>query len=126
MALPKSQERCRKLIVTESVCSMEGDSAPVTKILPLAGPLSCGTALSKEHLINHARTLISSTANPPYVAEEIGTASRLVRPPLVLHGSARLRFSLTSGISDDELVRLESSLNNWREQEGWSAAVARA
>lgn len=48
------------------------------------------------------------------------------RPLTVMHRSARLRFSLTSGTSDDELVRLESSLNSWYEQGSWSAAVARA
>ena len=55
-----------------------------------------------------------------------GFAVQAVRPPTVPHGSARLQFSLTSGISNDELVRLESPLNSWREQESWSAAVARA
>jgi 8-amino-7-oxononanoate synthase len=55
-----------------------------------------------------------------------GFAVRAVRQPTVMRGSARPRFSLTSGTSDDELVRLESSLNNSREQEGWYAAVARA
>ncbi len=47
-------------------------------------------------------------------------------PPTVPHGCVRLRFSLTGGISDDELVRLENSLNSWREDTCWSAAVARA
>ncbi|HEX8879444.1 MAG TPA: hypothetical protein VF749_05405 [Candidatus Acidoferrum sp.] len=55
-----------------------------------------------------------------------GFAVRAVRPPTVMHGSAHQRFSLTSGTSDDELVRLESSLNSWREEESWYAAVARA
>ena len=55
-----------------------------------------------------------------------GFAVWAVRPPTVSQGSARPRFSLTSGISDDELVRLESPLNSWREPESWSAAVAYA
>lgn len=55
-----------------------------------------------------------------------GFAVWAVRPPTVSQGSTRPRFSLTSGISDDELVRLESTLNSWREQESWSAAVAYA
>ena len=55
-----------------------------------------------------------------------GFAVWAVRPPTVSQGSPRLRFSLTSGISDDELVRLESSLNSWRDEKSWSAAVARA
>ena len=53
-----------------------------------------------------------------------GLAMRAVCRPTVPHGSAHLRFSLTSGISDDELVRLESVLNRWREQEISSTAVA--
>lgn len=55
-----------------------------------------------------------------------GFAVWAVRPPTVSQGTARPRFSLTSGISDDELVRLESPLNSWREPESWSAAVAYA
>ncbi|HEX8766510.1 MAG TPA: aminotransferase class I/II-fold pyridoxal phosphate-dependent enzyme, partial [Candidatus Acidoferrum sp.] len=55
-----------------------------------------------------------------------GFAVRAVRPPTVPPGSARLRFSLTCGISDDELLRLENSLNIWREKNHSSTAVARA
>src|SRR5215831_2242738 len=55
-----------------------------------------------------------------------GFAVRARRPLTVMHGTARLRFSLTSGTSDDELVRLESFLNSCYEQGSWSAAVARA
>ena len=233
-----ANERGRKLIITESVFSMEGDVAPVIEILKIAerygagvivdeahatgvqgpagrgiavrdgiahhlaavvhtcgkalasaGAFVCGSAALKEHLINHARTFIFSTAMPPYMAEQIraalglargmdrereelmakarrlasnlrlgrwdtgrsetqvvpliigeneqalsaakhlqaqGFAVRAVRPPTVPPGSARLRFSLTCGISDDELLRLENSLNSWREHLYSSAAVARA
>ncbi len=159
------------------------------KALASAGAFVCGSAALKEHLINHARTFIFSTAMPPYMAEQIraalglaramdrerealmakarrladglrlrgwdissgktqivpliigeneqalraaehlqsqGFAVRAVRPPTVPPGSARLRFSLTCGISDDELLRLENSLNSWRENLPSSAAVARA
>jgi 8-amino-7-oxononanoate synthase len=232
-----AHEHGRKLIVTESVFSMEGDIAPVTEILKIAerygagvivdeahatgvqglggrgiafrdgaaqqlaatmhtcgkalasaGAFVCGSAVLKDHLINHARTFIFSTAMPPYVAEQIraalglargmdrereslfakaqrhrsslraggwdsgksstqivpwiigeneqalsaaehlqsqGFAVRAVRPPTVPPGSARLRFSLTCGISDDELLRLENCLNSWREKLHPSTAVAR-
>lgn len=233
-----AHEGVRKIIVTESVFSMEGDVAPVTEIVKIAerygagvivdeahatgvqgasgrgiavrdgiaqqlaaavhtcgkalasaGAFVCGSAALKEHLINHARTFIFSTAMPPYMADQIraalglargmdhereellakaerlrnslramgwdsgksctqivpwiigeneqalgaadylqsqGFAVRAVRPPTVPPGSARLRFSLTSGISDDELLRLENSLNNWRENVQPSTAVTGA
>ena len=233
-----AHERVRKLVVTESVFSMEGDIAPLTEIMKIAerygagvivdeahatgvqgasgrgiavrdgvtqqlaaavhtcgkalasaGAFVCGSAALKEHLINNARTFIFCTAMPAYMAEQVrtalglvrrmdlereellgkarrfanglrsggwdtsrsetqivplilgenepalgaaeylqgqGFAVRAVRPPTVPEGSARLRFSLTTGISDDELLRLESSLNSWRENLPSSAAVARA
>jgi glycine C-acetyltransferase len=117
----------RRIIVTESVFSMNGDAAPLREmaglaerfgaaivvdeahatgvrgaagsglaaeagILPYvlatvhtcgkalgsAGAFVCGPAVMKDHLINHARTFIFSTALPPYFAEQISTARKLV------------------------------------------------
>lgn len=44
------------------------------KALGCAGAFVCGPAVLKEHLINHARTFIYSTALPPYFSRQIGAA----------------------------------------------------
>jgi 8-amino-7-oxononanoate synthase len=116
----------RRIIVTESVFSMDGDVAPLKEMAALAGRFGaamivdeahatgirgkkgcgmaaeagilpqvlatihtcgkalgsagafvCGPAVIKDHLINHARTFIFSTALPPYFAEQVRAALKL-------------------------------------------------
>jgi 8-amino-7-oxononanoate synthase len=47
------------------------------KALGCAGAFVCGPAVLKEHLINHARTFIFSTALPPYFSQQIRAAVQL-------------------------------------------------
>lgn len=47
------------------------------KALASAGAFVCGSAILREHLINHARTFIFSTAMPPYLAAQIRAALQL-------------------------------------------------
>jgi 8-amino-7-oxononanoate synthase len=123
-----TKENCRKIVVTESVFSMDGDVADVSAIVSLAerfgasvivdeahatavhgpggrgivaatgntenvlallhtcgkalasaGAFVCGSRVLKEHLINHARTFIFSTAMPPYMAAQISAALEIAR-----------------------------------------------
>jgi len=219
-------ESCRKLIVTESVFSMDGDVADVRamnklaerhgaglvvdeahatavqgpdgagivaearltsevfatvhtcgKALASAGAFVCGSRVLREFLMNHARTLIFSTAMPPYMAGQIraalrlasevksgrkrlldtaavlalmlgvdgwggsgrhsqivpvvlgsnedaisaagflqeqGFAVRAIRPPTVPVGSARLRLSLTTRITNEHVAAVLAALKAWR------------
>jgi 8-amino-7-oxononanoate synthase len=49
------------------------------KALASAGALVCGSSLLKQHLVNHARTFIFSSAMPPYMARQIQAALRLAQ-----------------------------------------------
>jgi 8-amino-7-oxononanoate synthase len=49
------------------------------KALASAGAFVCGIAVLREHLINHARTFIFSTAMPPYMATQVQAALRLAK-----------------------------------------------
>jgi 8-amino-7-oxononanoate synthase len=157
-----------------------------SKALASAGAFVCGTAALREHLINHARTLIFSTAMPPYMAGQIraalrlalgmdarrsellsaarklaaglretgydaagsstqivpvvvggndealalaeylqlqGFAVRAIRPPTVMPGRARLRFSITAAIGPEDLQRLRNCMGAWHAQRSALAAA---
>jgi len=49
------------------------------KALASAGAFVCGSVALREHLINHARTFIFSTAMPPYMAGQIRAALRIAQ-----------------------------------------------
>jgi len=52
---------------------------PCGKALASAGAFVCGSAILREHLINHARTFIFSTAMPPHMAGQIRASLRLAK-----------------------------------------------
>jgi 8-amino-7-oxononanoate synthase len=224
--LARGHETCRKVIVTESVFSMDGDIADLRamqnlaarygaclifdeahatavhgpggagivaqagltdevlavvhtcgKALASAGGFVCGPRVLREYLVNHARTLIFSTAMPAYMASQIraalrfaqgmdgerkllldradllatglntvgcggrgghsqiipvilgsnedavsgaqflqekGFAVRAIRPPTVPVGSARLRLSLTTRITNEHVMAVLAALKAWR------------
>lgn len=69
------------------------------KALASAGAFVCGSAALREHLINHARTFIFSTAMPPYLSGQIRAALRLAQGmdaerAALLAGSRRLAARL--------------------------------
>jgi 8-amino-7-oxononanoate synthase len=48
--------------------------------------------------------------------QRAGFAVRAIRPPTVPAGRARLRFSITIQVSEEQLKRLAGSLTAWRER----------
>jgi hypothetical protein len=48
------------------------------------------------------------------------------RPPEVSQGRVQLKFSLTCGIAESEIVRVESCADTWRDNACRSAAAGRA
>jgi 8-amino-7-oxononanoate synthase len=50
-----------------------------SKALASVGAFVCGSAVLREHLINHARTFIFSTAMAPYMAGQVRAALRIAR-----------------------------------------------
>jgi 8-amino-7-oxononanoate synthase len=62
---------------------LAGDVIAIThtcgKALASAGAFVCGSAGLREHLMNHARTFIFSTAMPPYMAGQIRAALRIAQ-----------------------------------------------
>jgi 8-amino-7-oxononanoate synthase len=224
-----------KLIVTESVFSMEGDVTRIDALLSLAaeyraevvldeahatgvcgpqgrgiaaasgrardilaivhtcgkalascGAFVCGSATLKEYLVNRARTFIFSTALPPYIAGQIsaavaiarsadaerdhlariasllrkelaargfncgtsethivpvmlgandmalhiaselqraGIGVKAIRPPTVPEGTARIRLSLTSWITADEILRLVEAMDAARKSADQASSI---
>jgi 8-amino-7-oxononanoate synthase len=69
------------------------------KALASAGAFVCGCAALKEHLVNHARTFVFSTAMPPYIAGQILAALQIaqgmdVQRAELIANSRRLAASL--------------------------------
>ncbi len=156
-------ESCRKLIVTESVFSMDGDVADVRvmhkmaerygaalivdeahatavqgpggagvvaearltsevfatvhtcgKALASAGALVCGSRVLRDFIINHARTLIFSTAMPPYMAGQICAAVRFAKG---MDGERKLLLDRSN------LLATELNAAGWRTRGGHSQII---
>ena len=154
----REYESCRKVIVTESVFSMDGDVADLKaihslaarfgaslivdeahatgvhgqggsglvaqaglthevlavmhacgKALASAGGFVCGSKTLREYLINHARTLIFSTAMPVYMAGQIGAA---------------LNIAKQMDREREMLLGNSHALTDWLGADGWNVSGA--
>ncbi len=77
------------------------------KALAGAGAFVCGTATLREHLINHARTFIFSTALPPYMATQIRAA---------------LRLAIGMNTEREELLARSAGLASAFRRQGWDTS----
>src|SRR5262249_30080396 len=50
-----------------------------SKALASVGAFICGSSLLKQHLVNHARTFLFSTAMPSYMAGQVQAAVRIAK-----------------------------------------------
>jgi 8-amino-7-oxononanoate synthase len=154
----REYESCRKVIVTESVFSMDGDVADLKAIHSLAarfgaslivdeahatgvhgqgglglvaqaglthevlavmhacgkalastGGFVCGSETLREYLINHARTLIFSTAMPVYMVGQIGAA---------------LNIAKQMDREREMLLGNSHALTDWLRADGWNVSGA--
>ena len=91
------------------------------KALASAGAFVCGSAALREHLINHARTFIFSTAMPPYMAGQIRAALRIARGmnserAALLANAERLAQELRSQGYDTGGVRIANHSDHHRRE----------
>lgn len=88
-----------------AAAGLTGETVAIThtcsKALASAGAFVCGSAALREHLINHARTFIFSTAPPPYMAGQVRAALRIAQEmnaerSRLITGAERLKAKLQS------------------------------
>src|SRR2546427_5232543 len=74
------RERCRKLVITESVFSMDGDVAPVTELLTLADRYGSGVIVDEAHATGvqgpSGRGIAVENGCAPYLAATVHTCGK--------------------------------------------------